>query len=181
MDQRRRWRRLDLPGVEDFREDGRCFEGEVKVNGPPAWEASYRVLFDDSWATVLAEASVRDAGATRSLAIRRKRSGRWFDGDREIETCRGALDVDLELTPSTNTSALRRLALAIGARAEITTTWVHFPELTVEPFRQRYTRLEDRAYLFESLEGDEVVFRARLDLEATGLVERYEGLFERVD
>ena len=180
MGQRRRWRRLDVPGVEDFREDGRAFEGEVTMDGPPAWQASYRILFDDSWATVRVEASVRDAGGTRILAIRRERSGLWFDGDREIESCRGALDVDLGLTPSTNTSAIRRLALAVGAHADLTAAWVRFPELTVEPLPQRYTRLGDRAYLYESLREGVVVFRAHLDLDATGLVERYQDLFVRV-
>jgi hypothetical protein len=181
MGQRGRWRRLDVPGVEEFREDGRRFEGEVKVDGPPAWEASYRVLFDDSWATVRAEASVRQAGGNRTLAIRREPSGLWFDGEREIESCRGAFDVDLGLTPSTNTSAIRRLALAVGRRADLTAAWVRFPELTVEPLPQRYTRLGDRAYLYESLREGEVVFRARLDLDPAGLVARYEGLFERID
>ncbi len=181
MGQRRRWRRLDVPGVEDFREDGRVFEGKVEVDGLPAWEASYRVRFDDSWATVRAEASVRHVGGTRTCAVRREPSDLWFDGDREIESCRGALDVDLGLTPSTNISAIRRLGLAVGARAELTAAWVRFPELTVEPLPQRYTRLGDRAYLYESLREGEVVFRARLDLDPAGLVERYEGLFERVD
>jgi uncharacterized protein len=181
MIQRRRWKRLDVPGVEDFREDGRGFEGQVQVGSPPGWEASYRVLFEDSWATIRAEASVRDAGGTRTLTIRRDPSGRWFDGHREIETCRGALDVDLGLTPSTNTSAIRRLGLVVGARAELTAAWVRFPELTVEPLRQRYSRLGERAYQYESLREGEVVFRAHLDLDATGLAERYQGLFERVD
>jgi hypothetical protein len=90
MIQRRRWRRLDVPAVEDFQEDGRGSDGEVRVDGPPTWEASYSVLFDGSWATVHAGASVRDAGGTRTLAVRRDPSGLWFDGDREIETCRGA-------------------------------------------------------------------------------------------
>ena len=181
MVQRRRWRRLDVPAVEEFREDVRGFEGEVRVDGPPAWEASYRVLFDDSWATVRAEASVRDSGCTRSLALRREPSGRWLDGDREIETCRGALDVDLGLTPSTNTSAIRRLGLGVGARAALTAAWVRFPELTVEPLRQRYTRLSPRDYLYESLHGEEVAFRARLELDGSELVVRYEGIFERIE
>jgi hypothetical protein len=181
MTERRRWRRLDLPGVEEFREDGRSFEGKVTVDGPPAWKASYRILFDVSWATLRAEASVRAAGGSRTLAIRRQPSGSWFDGHREIESCGGAFDVDLGLTPSTNTSAIRRLGLSVGARADLTAAWVRFPELTVEPLRQRYTRLGDRAYLYESLRQGEVVFRAHLDLDSADLVERYEGVFERVD
>ncbi len=153
----------------------------MRVDGLPAWEASYRVVFDGSWATVRAEASVREAGGTRSLALRREPSGRWFDGDREIENCRGALDVDLGLTPSTNTSAIRRVALGVGAQAELTAAWVRFPELTVEPLRQRYTRLSPREYLYESLHGEDVAFRARLELDGSDLVVRYEGIFERIE
>ncbi|HZJ52865.1 MAG TPA: putative glycolipid-binding domain-containing protein [Myxococcaceae bacterium] len=177
----RRWKRLDVPGIETFREDGRSFEGVVRVEAPPAWEASYRVLFDDSWTTVAAEASVRDADRNRPLGLRREPSGRWFDGEREIESCRGALDIDLGLTPSTNTSAIRRLGLVVGGRAELTAAWVRFPQLTVEPLRQRYTRLAAREYLYESLRDGQVGFRARLEVDVSDLVIRYQGLFERID
>ena len=181
MAQHRRWRRLDVPSLEDFREDGRSFEGQVTVDGPPAWKASYRVLFDESWVTIRAEASVRDSGGARALAIRREPSGLWFDGDREIQTCRGALDVDLGVTPSTNTSAIRRLGLSVGASAELTAAWVRFPDLVVQPLLQRYTRLGEWTFLYESLRDGVVVFHARLEVDAAGLVERYEGLFERID
>lgn len=103
----------------------------------------------------------------------REPQGRWFADDREIEACRGALDVDLGVTPSTNTSAIRRLHLAVGASAELTATWVRFPELSVEPLLQRYSRLDERTY--------QVVFHARLELDDVGLVDSYEKLFERID
>ncbi len=98
-----------------------------------------------------------------------------------METCRGALDVDLGVTPSTNTSAIRRLGLAVGASAELTAVWVRFPDLVVQPLLQRCTRLGERTYLYESLRDGVVVFHARLEVDRTGLVERYEGLFERVN
>jgi uncharacterized protein len=179
--QARRWRRLDLPAIEDFEDDGGTFRGRVQVDEAVAWSVEYRITFDERWATLGAEVSVHHAGHSRQLRLRREPSGRWLADGRELEACRGALDVDLGVTPSTNTSAIRRLGLAVGASAELTPTWVRFPQLAIEPLPQRYTRLGERTYLYESLRDGVVVFHARLEVDGTGLVERYEGLFERID
>src|SRR5262249_53496267 len=123
------------------------------------------------------------AGRSRRLRLQREASGRWLADDCEIEACRGALDVDLGVTPSTNTSAIRRLRLAVGGSAELTAAWGRFPDLTVQPLPPRHTRrarLDERTSLYESLRDGVVVFHARLEVDGTGLVERYEGLFERI-
>ena len=141
MERRRRWRRLDLPALEDFEEDGGIFHGRIDVQEATPWSVEYRITFDERWVTLSAEASVVAAAGVRQLAVRREPSGRWLTAGRELVACRGALDVDLGVTPSTNTSAIRRLGLAVGASAELTAAWVRFPELSVEPLPQRYTRL----------------------------------------
>ncbi|HET6983729.1 MAG TPA: putative glycolipid-binding domain-containing protein [Myxococcaceae bacterium] len=181
MPQTRTWRRLDLPSLEEFEEEQRTFRGRVTVQETPPWTVEYRILFDEGWVTRSAEADVTRAGTTRRLVLRREPHGRWFVAEREIDSCRGALDVDLGVTPSTNTSAIRRLGLDVGASAELTAAWVRFPELSVEPLSQRYSRLDERTYLYESVRGGRVVFHARLEVDPGGLVERYERLFERVD
>jgi uncharacterized protein len=48
--------------------------------------------------------------------------------------------------------------------------------LTVEPFPQRYTRLAERVYLYESLTSD---FKAQLTVDDLGLVVEYQGVWER--
>ncbi len=180
MGEARRWRRLDLPALEDFAEDGQAFQGRVQVDEAVPWSAEYRITFNEEWTTQETTLSVQRAGRIRRLSLVREASGRWLADDCEVEGCRGALDVDLGVTPSTNTSAIRRLGLAVGASAELTATWVRFPDLTVQPLPQRYTRLAERTYLYESLRDGVVVFHARLEVDGTGLVERYEGLFERI-
>jgi hypothetical protein len=178
---RRRWRRLDVAALEDFEEDGQTFRGRIRVQEAAPWSVEYQVTFDERWVTLVAEASIQHAEGTRHLHLRREPSGRWLADGRELQACRGSLDVDLGATPSTNTSAIRRLGLAVGTSGELTATWVRFPDLTVLPLRQRYTRLGDRLYLYESLREGRPDFQARLEIDASGLVERYEHLFERVD
>jgi hypothetical protein len=84
--------------------------------------------------------------------------------------------VDLGFSPSTNTLPIRRLGLAVDDSAEVRAAWVRFPQLTVEPLPQRYTRLGPDRYLYESLASD---FRAELEVDDLGLIVRYPGVWER--
>jgi hypothetical protein len=77
----------------------------------------------------------------------------------------------------TNTLPIRRLAPAIGESIDVTAAWVRFPELTLEPLPQRYTRLSERRYRYESNGG---AFVAELEVDDAGLVITYEGGWERV-
>jgi uncharacterized protein len=86
------------------------------------------------------------------------------------------VDVDLNVTPATNTLSLRRLNLEVGASAEVVAAWVRFPELTVEPLWQRYTRIAEDRYGYESDGG----FTSELRVDELGLVVSYKGLFVRV-
>jgi uncharacterized protein len=95
----------------------------------------------------------------------------------EIPAVAGCLDVDLAFTPATNILPLRRLGLAVGESRELTAAWVRFPDLSVEPLAQRYTRLDERRMRYESRGGS---FTADLEVDELGLVVSYPPLWERV-
>ncbi|WP_148681759.1 putative glycolipid-binding domain-containing protein [Candidatus Nitrososphaera gargensis] len=58
----------------------------------------------------------------------------------------GIHDVDLEVTPATNTLPIRRLCLEDGKSQQVDAVWVHFPSLTLEWLQQRYTGIDRRHY-----------------------------------
>jgi hypothetical protein len=174
------WRRLDLPGAEYFelrQADGWSLEGTCVLadEGGPS-QASYTISLRDDWSTERVEAFVRDGNGERSIQLEADGERRWFEGDKEVPGLRGCVDVDLGVTPSTNTLPIRRLNLAVGETRAIDAAWVRFPNLSVEHFPQRYTRLATDRYRYESLDSG---FTAELDVDELGLVVRYEGLFER--
>jgi hypothetical protein len=82
-----------------------------------------------------------------------------------------------EVTALTNTLPIRRLRLAIGECAEITAAYIAFPELTVSPNPQRYTRLSSDRYRYESLDTD---FVREITVDEHGIVITYPDLFHRV-
>ncbi|MEA3167022.1 MAG: uncharacterized protein QOJ26_1906, partial [Thermoplasmata archaeon] len=55
--------------------------------------------------------------------------------------------------------------------------YVDLPSLAVKPDLQRYTRLSERRYLFESPASG---FARDIDVDDDGLVVTYPGLFRRV-
>ncbi len=73
---------------------------------------------------------------------------------RERNDLEAAREVDIAVSPLSNTLPIRRLELAIGESADITTAYVAVPELTVVADPQRYTRLARHDYLYESRDSD---------------------------
>jgi hypothetical protein len=167
------WRHVAEDGGEGWALRGSAV---FLADGVPT-EARYRVIVDAGWRTVATHVGVVSGGEKRGLRLHVGPDERWFEGDREIDSVRGAIDVDLGLGASTNTLPIRRLGLAVGEAAELTAAWVRFPDLSVEPLRQRYTRLAERTYRYESIESG---FTADLEVDDLGLVVRYPGWCEQV-
>ena len=169
------WRRLDGPGAEYFAltstEAGWQLEGAVvRADANRPLRVQYRIECDASWHTRRVHVEMQTGTTRRHLELAAGDERRWWQGDRERVELRGCLDIDLGVTPSTNTLPIRRLQLPIGAYADVTAAWIRFPELTVEPLSQRYTRLEERRYRYASRGGS---FVAELAVDEMGLVVRY--------
>jgi hypothetical protein len=179
------WRSVDEPWVERctlLRGEGRpsaawILDGTVLgTTEREPFDVRYQVFCHENWATT--EVVVTALTGTRLREIELVREGeRWLVDAAETPELRGSTDIDLGFTPATNTLPIRRLGLKVGESSEIRTAWVRFPELTAEPFPQRYTRLPGRRYLYESLTSD---FKAELEVDEFGLVVDYRGVWERV-
>jgi uncharacterized protein len=123
---------------------------------------TYSVLVDTAWQTYRAEINMQLDGIERNLHLSSNKQGQWWLGDQEIASLNGCMDIDLGVTPSTNTLPIRRLELLVSESETVTAAWVRFPELTVEPLPQRYSRLSSTRYRYESSGG---AFVAELEVD----------------
>jgi uncharacterized protein len=140
---------------------------------------SYRLTWDEAWRLRDAELAVTVQGDNRSMQLRTDGQGRWLDGQgHHLEALDGCGDIDIWPTPFTNSFPIRRTPFGIGERREFRMAWVDAIEMTVTPKPQAYTRLAERLYLFESLDGSG--FKAELPVDEHGIVLDYPGLFRRV-
>jgi len=139
----------------------------------------YRLTWDESWRLRDAELVCATERSTRSLSLQTDGQGHWRHSDGQpIDELDGCLDIDIWPTPFTNSFPIRREPMTVGERRQFRMVWVFAPDLIVRPQRQAYTRLSDRLYLFENLDGSG--FRAELGVDEDGIVLDYPNLFRRV-
>jgi hypothetical protein len=175
------WRCLFQPGMEHFQlrsvPTGWQLAGTVvAVRDNQPLLVTYAVDCSSNWQTQNVELVVTRSGEERSLSLRADSDRNWFLDGQEIAEVAGCVDIDLGITPSTNTLPIRRLNLAVGEGADVLATWVQFPSLEIRTLSQRYTRLAERVYRYESDTG----FTAELEVDDAGVVTTYPGGWERV-
>lgn len=160
------WQRVDVPGLELCRISNGLLEGDVVVvdEGKPC-ALRYRIECDEAWRTI--RARVEGFANGEQVDITLAPGVQWIDG---------CVDVDLGLTPSTNTLPIRRLNLAVGESAEVSATWLQFPDLQIVRLDQTYTRLARNLYRYETVHG----FSAELEVDDEGLVTKYGTLWSAV-
>jgi uncharacterized protein len=159
--------------AKGFRLDGHVLNS---VEGIPL-HVQYIVDCDLAWRTrvVTISQSYGTAGSTLRFDVVNKRW--WTAEGAEMAALHWLIDVDLSVTPATNTLPIRRLALDVGQKCDVTAAWVRFPALTVEPLLQTYERVATNVYRYTSNGGS---FSALLEVDDLGLVVRYERIWERV-
>jgi hypothetical protein len=177
-----RWRRLDVPGLEEARVErtatGWRLSGELDVEeAGVAARLRYTIDCDPEWRTRSAVIEGEVDGEPIRFALASDGAGHWRRDGAPLPELDGALDVDLGFTPATNTLPIRRLLLAVDESAPVRSAWLRFPELRLEPLEQTYTREAEQSFRYRALVDGET-FIARLDTDAFGRVLCYEGLWE---
>lgn len=128
------------------------------------------------WQTRKVKIELSSGTEEQSLHLERDDDGRWWNGDSELTAFAGMNDIDLGITPSTNTLPIQRLGLKPGESASMTAVWIQFPSLTIAPLAQQYTRTGEYAYRYESNDG---AYQADLEVDEHGLVTRYADVWSR--
>ncbi len=98
-----------------------------------------------------------------------------------IPSLDGCLDVDIAVTPFTNTLPIRHLGLQPGESAEINVVYFTIPQLHFRATRQRYTCLDAGSdggrYRYEGLSSG---YTTELEVDTDGLVIDYPEAWRRV-
>jgi len=175
-----RWREEDGEGVQHLvlRMDAAGVMAEAAAlsgSGAAGFAAVFRIACDESWRVRRAEIGVIGGGR---VVLEADGTGHWRVDGSPLPTLDGALDIDLPITPFTNTLPIRRLGLREGESADIISAYVEMPSLSVTADPQRYTCLGyRRLYRYESRDSD---FRRDITTDDEGLVIDYPGLFRRI-
>ncbi len=159
-------------GAQGTRADGLV----IGVRDGASFRARYAIACDREWRPLTVRVDVEGGP---SLELRSDGAGGWQGPRGPIPVLAECVDVDLSMSPFTNTIPIRRLGLAPLDSRELRVAHVDVPSLRVAVARQRYTcllRREDGTmHRYESGK-----FRADLTADADGLVIEYPRAWTRV-
>ena len=160
---------ITADGVVVGIKDGKPFRARYQIDTTIDWQV--RAL------------RIEGLDATRqSLWLRSDGEGQWWgEDDAPFPALNGCVDLDLSVTPFTNTLAIRRLALQPGEVRNLSVVYVAVPEMEIRALPQRYTCLEISSqggiYRYE---GPARNFSVDLLVDRDGLVIEYPQAFRRV-
>jgi hypothetical protein len=180
------WRRIGLQGLEHLSLNE--VEGGYRVDSFLSVEAElggvtceYHFDLDPGWRTKLFMLNQHQAGVDTALRIESAGEKQWRVNDELRPELDGCFDLDLTVSPFTNTLAIRQIGLAPDEAKEFLAVYVKLPQLEVIRQRQRYRRLDASdpplRFLYEGLETG---FIEEITVDEHALVERYPRFAERV-
>ena len=179
------WHRLDTPGHESARvfltKSRWTLTGTaIFVYDRQPCRLNYLLKCDSQWQTLSAKIAGWLGDKSIGVDISVDSDHHWRLNKEDCADVTGCIDLDLNLSPLTNTLPIRRLNLGVGQRANVRAAWLRFPSFTLEPLEQIYRRVKTSKYHYESDESAGGRFVAELDVDRAGLVIHYPN-FWRVE
>jgi uncharacterized protein len=138
----------------------------------------YEIECDGQWRVRRVDLSVLTT-TTENLVLVSDGEGHWTDADGHgLSELEGCIDIDLDITPFTNTLPIRRLNWARGKSSTLKVAYWNLPNIKPRRVDQRYTCLKiGELWLYEDLVS---ATDYTLPTDADGLVLDYPGIFKRL-
>ncbi|MDR2221360.1 MAG: putative glycolipid-binding domain-containing protein [Flavobacteriaceae bacterium] len=175
------WTGIDCLSIEKCsiskKEDSFHIKGELVGNrNNQVFGVEYQIVVDLQWQTRFF--SINSSVANRYNSISgHKLNHLWIIDEVEYPEFSSCLDIDISVTPFTNTLPINRLKLDIGESAEIDVLYLNPVEDKRVMVKQQYTKLGEHSYHYKNLWSD---FEATIEVDAEGIITSYPKLFARL-
>ena len=176
------WRSKEYPSLENCTAIISSVGSEISsvvigVAEHKIFNIEYNLKINSHWKTEEVKINSTIEGFAKSLAFKSDGRGNWQENGHILEQFEGCIDVDIPLTPFTNTLPIKRLNMQIGQAQIIRVVYLDLLSNEIKPVTQKYVRLSDREYKYENVPND---FEAVITVDESGFVVDYPTLFERI-
>jgi len=175
------WEHLERPGSEYLsiidNSSNKIGEGLVLfTSNEELHKFAYKIDMDLGWVTKSIE--IRDLENNDQLFLQSDGSGKWYSGDVELVDLDGAIDVDISITPFSNTLPINRFNWGEGEVRDFYMVYIDVPSLELKKIKQQYK------FIGNSIEGKKFQYKCRdyetiITVDQSGIVEDYPDLFIR--
>ncbi|HYD21626.1 MAG TPA: putative glycolipid-binding domain-containing protein [Flavipsychrobacter sp.] len=138
--------------------------------GESVYLVTYRLEIDSNWLTRLLEIESHIDGRSQRINLQSDGNGNWILNGQQEQNLHGCIDVDIPLTPLTNTLPIRRLRLNNGKQQQIKVVYCDLLENTITPACQKYTRISASEYHYQNVPND---FETTIWVDDSALVIEY--------
>ena len=140
------------------------------------YRVHYQIRTNNKWETVYAEIRAQHNNVRQHLLFERDATGKWMFNGKDSAKFNECVDVDIPLTPFTNTLPINRLKLKKGEERIIKVIYIDLLGNRISAVQQKYIRLSKTDFKYENVPND---FEATIKVDEQGLVLDYPLLFER--
>ena len=163
-----------------FKKFGKDYVALSVVNGILAGQPiliEYQIRIDSNWA--VKEVEIKSGlGERDKIALKSDTKGFWYDADdQELTALKGCIDIDISITPFTNTLPIKRLGKILEQRTNISVLYFDIPNWEFKKVEQYYTKRTDNLYRYEGVFRN---FMADLPIDGFGFITTYPTLFKRM-
>ena len=176
------WQALEYPSLEHCVVHHTSTGYEVSsvlvgLTGNKDFRIEYRIVINAEWQTLSVDVHYDISGSIQTLHYSGNGQGKWTVDGKDSPAFDGCIDVDLPLTPFTNSLPINRLNMSEGDQRLIRVIYLDIIEGEIKCVSQKYTKLSSTEYKYENVPND---FEAVITVDETGLVTHYPRLFERI-
>ena len=137
---------------------------------------AYKIKTNYNWETLFFEVHSRHSNQTQVITCEGDGKGNWKSEGKELVQFKGCIDIDIPLTPFTNSLPINRLRLSDKQTQQIEVIYLDLLEQKITAVKQKYTRTSESEYHYENVPND---FEANIQVDEDGFVVDYPLLFAR--
>ena len=156
-------------------------EIQSKIEGPVNnvhTVVEYELVLDAAWTVSSLQVKMTAPAPEKIIKLTHNKFGEWVDDTLHTRPdLDGCLDIDISLTPFTNSLPVKRLCFKPGESREIQVLYFDLPAFDISMKKQRYTYQGGNVFKFESLDTG---YTNVITFTAAGFVQQYPNLFELV-
>jgi len=146
------------------------------IDDTPA-QVTYAIEVDTEWRTQRVAVDIQST-TPYSLSLQKQPTGHWHDASAQpIAGLQECTDVDISITPFTNTLAINRLKLMPGESEITNVLYIDLEARQIKAVQQQYTHLGPRHYRYASMDSG---FSAEIRLDSQNLVLDYPDIWKRL-
>jgi hypothetical protein len=144
--------------------------------GDALYRVEYTVKTNQNWESIYIDVRWQHDNRKEQLILESAGKGNWTMNGKQADQFNGCLDIDIPLTPFTNTLPINRLKLGQNEEHQIQVIYLDLLNQQIVPVKQKYVRLSKTEYHYENVPND---FEAKIEVDELGFVVNYPSLFVR--